>query len=95
MILRHSKRLLGPRATTRLRCVLRRYDLPRWGNLRRTAPFSHSFGFERGTPVDRHYLHRFLAAHSTSICGDVLEVQTDSYSKRFGCGVRRAETFDI
>ena len=31
MILRHSKRLLGPRVTTRLRCVLRRYDLPRWG----------------------------------------------------------------
>ena len=95
MILGHSKRLLGPRATAKLRCVLRHYDLPRWGNLRRTVPFSHTFGFERGTPVDRHYLHRFLAAHCALIRGDVLEVQTDSYSKRFGRDVRRADTFDI
>ncbi len=35
---------------------------------------------------------RFLYAHRDAITGDVLEVQTDSYTKRFGHGVRRADT---
>jgi SAM-dependent methyltransferase len=75
--------------------LLRGYARPRWGNLRRTTPFSSTFGFERGTPIDRHYLHRFLDAHRDAITGNVLEVQTDSYTKRFGHHVRRADTFDI
>ncbi len=90
-----AKRIVGPRATTRLRCLLRGYDLPRWGNLRRTTPFSVVFGFERGTPVDRHYLHRFLHDHRALITGDVLEVQNSSYTKRFGHDLSRTDTFDI
>src|SRR5262245_10283436 len=90
-----SKAVLGPRATTKLRCLLRGYDLPRWGNLRRTSPFSQSFGFERGTPVDRHYLHAFLEAERALITADVLEVQTSSYTRRYGHDLRRVETFDI
>jgi hypothetical protein len=94
-VIEAAKRLAGPRATAQLRCLLRGYGRPRWGNLRRTTPFSSSFGFERGTPIDRHYLHRFLDAHRHAITGRVLEVQTDSYTKRFGHQVRRADTFDI
>jgi hypothetical protein len=90
-----GKRIAGPRATVQLRCLLRGYGLPRWGNLRRTTPFSSTFGCERGTPVDRHYLHQFLDAHRHFITGNVLEVQTASYTKRFGHDVRRADTFDI
>ena len=30
------------------------------GDLRRLAPISHSFGFDRGTPIDRHYIECFL-----------------------------------
>jgi SAM-dependent methyltransferase len=90
-----AKQVLGPRLVTRLRCVARGYPLPRWGNLRRTAPFSSTFGFERGTPVDRYYLHRFLEANAALITGDVLEVQTSSYTSRFGRGVRRSATVDI
>src|SRR5262249_663619 len=62
-----GKRLAGPRGTVALRCLARGYPLPRWGNLRRTSPFSATFGFERGTPVDRFYLERFLDAHRDSI----------------------------
>jgi hypothetical protein len=91
----HVKRLMGPRMVTRLRCALRGYDLPRWGNLRRTTPFSQTFGFERGTPVDRHYLHRFLNDHRDLIAGDVLEVQNRTYTTRFGHDLRRTDTFDI
>jgi SAM-dependent methyltransferase len=90
-----AKRLAGPAITTRVRCLLRGYGLPRWGNLRRTTPFSSAFGFERGTPIDRFYLHRFLDAHRSSIAGAVLEVQTSSYTRRFGHDVTRADTFDI
>ncbi len=89
------KELAGPRVTARMRCLLRGYGLPRWGNLRRTTPFSSTFGFERGTPIDRHYLHRFLHAHRDHITGDVLEVQSNSYTRRYGRDLRRMDTFDI
>jgi SAM-dependent methyltransferase len=89
------KRIAGPRATTTLRCLARGYERPRWGNLRRTQPFSSTYGFERGTPIDRHYLHRFLTAHRNLVTGDVLEVQTTSTTDRYGRAVRRADTFDI
>ena len=90
-----GKRVAGPRATVTLRCLLRGYPLPRWGNLRRTTPFSSRFGFERGTPIDRYYLHRFFDASRHLITGRVLEVQTASYTERFGQHVTRSETFDI
>jgi hypothetical protein len=90
-----GKQLGGPAMTVKARCLWRGYGLPRWGNLRRTRPFSSSFGFERGTPIDRHYLHEFLSAHRDLITGDVLEVQTNDYTKRFGRGLTRSDTFDI
>ncbi len=95
MMVETAKRWAGPRATVLARCLWRGHPIPRWGNLRRTAPFSAVFGFERGTPVDRYYLHRFLSAHRDHIAGDVLEVQTTSYTERFGRGVRRADSFDL
>jgi SAM-dependent methyltransferase len=95
MIATAIKQLAGPRATVLLRCLTRGYDLPRWGNLRRTIPFSTTFGFERGTPVDRYYLHRFLDANRRFIADRVLEVQSLSYAERFGAGVTSADTFDI
>ena len=90
-----AKRMAGPRLTVIARCLLRGHPLPRWGNLRRTRPFSQTFGFERGTPIDRYYLHRFLDAHRALITGDVLEVQTSAYTHRFGHDVRRVASFDI
>jgi len=88
------KQILGPGWTTRARCVLRGYPLPRWGNMRRTRPFSAHFGFERGTPIDRYYLHQFLAQHRAEITGDVLEIQVPSYTQRFGTA-RMVHTLDI
>ncbi len=57
---------------------------PRLGDLRRLAPFSRQFGFDRGTPVDRYYIESFLAEHAETIRGAVLEIGDDFYSKRFG-----------
>jgi SAM-dependent methyltransferase len=55
-----------------------------FGDLRRVTPISRDFGFERGQPVDRYYIERFLARHSADIHGRVLEVGDDHYTRSFG-----------
>jgi hypothetical protein len=70
---------------SRLGTLVRRAARPaRWGNLRRRRPFSDSFGYDRGTPVDRWYLERFFGEHAEDVRGDVLEVGDDRYTMRFG-----------
>lgn len=56
----------------------------RFGDLRRVQPISRIFGFDRGRPIDRHYIDGFLARHAQDICGRVLEIQDAQYTKRFG-----------
>ena len=53
-------------------------------NFRRVTPLSLKFGFDRGTPIDRYYIERFLDAHRKSIHGTVLEIADDSYTRKFG-----------
>lgn len=89
------KHLLGARLTTVARVLRRGGELPQWGNLRRTEPFSDQFGFDRGTPIDRFYLERFLDAERAAIRGQVLEIQVSGYAKRFGGNVTRIDTLDI
>ncbi len=89
------KQLAGPRLTTAARLRLRRMPVPRWGNLRRLQPFSSNFGFERGAPIDRFYLDRFLERHREAITGDVLEIQVPAYTRRYGHDVRLSHTVDI
>jgi hypothetical protein len=54
-----------------------------WGNLRRQTPLSW-FGFDRGMPIDRFYIERFLDAHRSDIRGHVLEIEDDGYTRKFG-----------
>jgi SAM-dependent methyltransferase len=89
------KRAIGPKWTIWARCAVRGMPLPRWGNLRRTTPFSRNFGADRGTPIDRYYLHSFLERHSATITGRVLEIQSSSYTARFGHDVEIAHSVDI
>jgi glycosyltransferase involved in cell wall biosynthesis len=56
----------------------------RFGGFRRTSPVSRRFGFDRGQPIDRHYIETFLAGHAGHVRGRVLEVGDDAYSRRFG-----------
>lgn len=53
-------------------------------SLRRTAPISRHFGYDRGKPVDRHYIETFLSRHASDIRGRVLEVGSDAYTRAFG-----------
>jgi Methyltransferase domain len=72
-----------PRAKIAARRRLARLNRPRWGNLRRREPFSANYGFDRGTPVDRYYIERFLAERAQEIRGNVLEVGHAHYARAF------------
>jgi SAM-dependent methyltransferase len=51
---------------------------------RSTEPVSRVFGFDRGQPVDRHYVEAFLRRHAGDLRGAVLEVGEDLYARRVG-----------
>jgi SAM-dependent methyltransferase len=53
-------------------------------NIWTVEPLSRNFGFDRGLPVDRYYIEQFLAAEAAAIRGDVLEIEHDLYTRRFG-----------
>ena len=55
-----------------------------FGSLRRVTPVSRRFGLDRGAPIDRYYIERFLETHANDIRGTVLEFGDDTYTKRFG-----------
>jgi hypothetical protein len=52
--------------------------------LTRLEPVSRTFGFDRGKPVDRWYIERFLAAHADEVRGRVLEVAETTYTEWYG-----------
>ena len=56
----------------------------RFGNLRRVSPLSRRWGLDRGRPVDRYYIERFLERHQGDIGGRVLEIGDNRYTVRFG-----------
>jgi SAM-dependent methyltransferase len=69
----------------------RRRRPPDLGDLRRLTPIDPNWGFERGTPVDRVYVERFVGAHARDIRGRVLEIAAPDYTTRFGSGVEQVD----
>lgn len=66
------------------------------GDLSRLTPISDEWGFDRGTPIDRHYIGEFLSVHADDIAGDVLEIDAPTYTRRFGGDrVRRSEVLHV
>jgi SAM-dependent methyltransferase len=55
-----------------------------FGDLRKTTPVARNFGYPRGEPIDRYFIHKFLAKNSDAIRGRVLEVGDRNYTIRFG-----------
>jgi hypothetical protein len=52
--------------------------------LTRAAPVSRRFALDRGQPIDRHYIETFLRRHAALIDGDVMEIGSAHYARRFG-----------
>lgn len=84
-------------AIGRLRHWLGRRPLPlgavALGDLARTHPISDQFGFDRGLPIDRYYIDRFLDANRDAVAGRVLEIGDETYTRQFGGD--RVEVADV
>ena len=83
-------RMLGPWLP-----ALRRMRRPSSLGALEPKPLSTEWGFDRGTPIDRYYIERFLEAHAADVRGRVLEVKNSDYTRRFDRGVVRADVLDI
>lgn len=94
-----ARRILPAAVWQRLRGLAQRYRRTiklDFGDLRRLTPVSNSFGVDRGLPVDRYYIEKFLAAHAQDIRGRVLEAGNDSYIRKYGGGdVIQADILDV
>lgn len=55
-----------------------------FGGLRRLSPLSREWGYDRGKPIDRYYIERFLEKRAPDIRGRVLEIGTNEYTRAFG-----------
>jgi glycosyltransferase involved in cell wall biosynthesis/SAM-dependent methyltransferase len=70
------------------RAAPRRLDPPlggvEFGDLRRVSPIGRRLGRDRGLPIDRYYIERFLSGNAERIAGHVLEIGDDRYTRRFG-----------
>src|SRR5262245_9745681 len=69
----------------------RRYNLHwlrvgkiQFGDLYRTTPVSPIFGIDRGFPIERYYIEKFLAYHRTDVRGRCLEMGDAFYINKFG-----------
>ena len=74
-----------------LRSVNRRLFSVNWRRLRNTKPVSEIFGIDRGLPIDRYYIEKFLKENKELIKGSVLEIGDDKYSKQFGAAITSQE----
>jgi SAM-dependent methyltransferase len=63
--------------------------------LARGRPVSDHWGYDRGLPIDRHFIERFLDEHRSDIRGRVLEVKSGDYARRFGSSIDHIEVVDI
>lgn len=54
-------------------------------------PVSRKFGFDRGTPIDRIYIDKFLKENSSFIQGNILEISQDTYTKKFGNNINKID----
>lgn len=77
---------------TRVRHTCTRLE---WHDLKNTEPVSRLFGLDRGTPIDRYYINKFLAEKRIFIKGTVLEVADNFYSKKYGTGVTSYEVLHV
>ncbi|MCC5928144.1 MAG: glycosyltransferase [Cyclobacteriaceae bacterium] len=54
------------------------------GHFERFEPFSRSYGFDRGGPIDRFFIERFLRSNAHSVKGRVLEIGDNEYTLMIG-----------
>jgi SAM-dependent methyltransferase len=86
-----ARKLLPPKARNWVVRQQRRFHLQwppvgtvRFGSFRRLTPISPIFAIDRGFPIERYYIEKFLSEHRQDVHGRVLEMGDDSYIRKFG-----------
>ena len=67
----------------------------RFGDFRRLEPISREYGFDRGLPIDRYYIEKFLKSQRHLIQGCVLEIGERLYTEKFGKGVKQSDMLHV
>ena len=89
-LMQAARRTIPPPVRRWLRVRWERYHLKpplgsvQFGSLRRVTPVGRKLGRDRGLPIDRYYIERFLAANAGDIRGRVLEIGDDRYTRKYG-----------
>jgi hypothetical protein len=76
-----------------LRYLTRKKARVVFNGLDNVKPVSSVFGYDRGTPIDRYYIEKFLSNNMKLIHGRVLEIADSHYTKRFG--ENRVESYEV
>jgi SAM-dependent methyltransferase len=86
-----SKKILSPEFRNWVVRQQRRFHLQwppvgivRFGSFRRITPISPIFALDRGFPIERYFIEKFLKENEQDIQGRVLELGDDTYIKKFG-----------
>jgi SAM-dependent methyltransferase len=67
-----------------------------FGSLRRLKPISADWGYERGTPIDRYYIEKFLADSVPFIRGHALEIGDNTYTLKFASpGLEKSDVLHV
>jgi SAM-dependent methyltransferase len=69
-----------------LQLLKRTFTRPRGLDIDSVYPVSEWLGEDRGTPIDRYYIEKFLYINREYIHGCALEVANDKYIRKFGLG---------
>jgi hypothetical protein len=67
----------------------------KWHDLRSVEPASRKFGFDRGVPIDRYYIEKFLNDHRQFIRGTTLEIADSLYTRKFGQDITAYEVLHV
>ena len=91
IIITLAKKIFPPEFRNTIVRFQRKYRLqwPRMGSVSfgdfyRVTPISPIFGIDRGFPIERYYIEKFLEEHSGDIKGHCLEMGDAFYIKKFG-----------
>jgi len=60
---------------------------------RSLKPISNKYGFDRGNPIDRYYIEKFMDSYRAHVQGRCLEITDNAYTMRFGG--KRVQVSDV
>lgn len=83
---KHAKRILPPNLWNKFVKATRYPPVGsiNFGSFRRVRPVSQVFGLDRGQPIDRYYIEKFLEKYPADVQGHTLEIGGNEYTHKFG-----------